>query len=224
MKGNQRRFSFQSEGWYRKHVSKSHQINRVANWIANKQLDSRKKGFILDATLKLERVELMELLKELSKVATNERPGIDKRLIRFLITNLKFDFIDTQFIQIISKYLEYKYYPKDSVVVKEGQQYPFLYLLLEGRCEIISEETMRTVSGEAVFGEKELSAGRISKSTIKCKSECEFLVIKSSDYSASRKKVEINSSKNILGVMKKVNGFQCRFQHSGVSMTLNCKN
>lgn len=65
---NQRRFSFQGEGWFRKHLSKSHQINRVHNWLADKQFDNRKKGFILDSTLKLDRMELIELAKELCQV------------------------------------------------------------------------------------------------------------------------------------------------------------
>ena len=104
----------------------------------------------------------------------------------------------------ISRDLVWKGVKKDTVLVKEGGKYEGLYLLLEGKCEVVGKEKRWVVSGEGVFGEKELWEERVSEEMVKCKTDCEFLVVAREEFQKEKRRVEVEANKNILCVLKKV--------------------
>lgn len=68
---------------------------------------------------------------------------------------------------------------KGGYVVRIGEGYEKIFMLVEGVCEGIDYHTdVRVFEGNAVFGEKELVNATKSEMTVRCKTEACFLVIR----------------------------------------------
>lgn len=94
--------------------------------------------------------------------------------------------LSTQELLELERDFQWEIYPTGSIILEEGQKAQFLYLLIEGRVEIISRNqdynTPQTFSPGQVFGDLSMVTDSHSFYTAHCLETCRFLRMNAEDF------------------------------------------